>query len=231
VAAVKGDEMIRTKNENPQNMLTGRVAGVRVWQKSSEPGSYTAITWDENSEKQLMTFRIVKSTTGKLTQYVLPDGFSVQSVEIDGIEAEKSFGIVDMTRDGYYDIRYTCNATGIVYNLVVSVDHIPPQITIEGLNKDDKAKGPVTIKGLQQNDGVVVYLNNKKTTLKSGNRLTESGTYKVLAYDPAGNVTQKDFKILVYLNVKSVFLIIAVIALIAGVFVALYITRKNLRVR
>lgn len=40
VAAVKGDEMMRTKNENPQNMLTGRVAGVRVWQKSSEPGSY-----------------------------------------------------------------------------------------------------------------------------------------------------------------------------------------------
>jgi TonB-linked SusC/RagA family outer membrane protein len=40
VAAVKGDEMIRTKNENPQNMLTGRVAGVRVWQKSSEPGTY-----------------------------------------------------------------------------------------------------------------------------------------------------------------------------------------------
>lgn len=40
VAAVKGDEMIRTKNENPQNMLTGRVAGVRVWQKSAEPGSY-----------------------------------------------------------------------------------------------------------------------------------------------------------------------------------------------
>ncbi len=40
VAAVKGDEMVRTKNENPQNMLTGRVAGVRVWQKSAEPGSY-----------------------------------------------------------------------------------------------------------------------------------------------------------------------------------------------
>lgn len=40
VAAVRGDEMIRTKNENPQNMLTGRIVGVRVWQKSSEPGSY-----------------------------------------------------------------------------------------------------------------------------------------------------------------------------------------------
>lgn len=40
VAGVKGSEMLQTKNENPQNMLTGRVAGLRVWQKSAEPGSY-----------------------------------------------------------------------------------------------------------------------------------------------------------------------------------------------
>ena len=40
VAAIKGDEMLLTKNENPQNMLTGRIAGVRVWQKSSEPGTF-----------------------------------------------------------------------------------------------------------------------------------------------------------------------------------------------
>lgn len=42
VSAVKGSEMIQTKNENPQNMLTGRVPGLRVWQKSSEPGTYNA---------------------------------------------------------------------------------------------------------------------------------------------------------------------------------------------
>ncbi len=41
VASIKGDEMMRTKNENPQNMLTGRVAGVRVWQRSAEPGTYS----------------------------------------------------------------------------------------------------------------------------------------------------------------------------------------------
>ncbi|MEG1586384.1 MAG: TonB-dependent receptor [Bacteroidales bacterium] len=40
VAGVKGSDMVRTKNENPQNMLTGRIAGVRVWQKSAEPGTY-----------------------------------------------------------------------------------------------------------------------------------------------------------------------------------------------
>lgn len=41
VSAIKGDQMVKTKNENPQNMLTGRIPGVRVWQKSSEPGTYS----------------------------------------------------------------------------------------------------------------------------------------------------------------------------------------------
>jgi TonB-linked SusC/RagA family outer membrane protein len=40
VANIKGEELIQTKNENPQNMLTGRIAGVRVWQKSAEPGTF-----------------------------------------------------------------------------------------------------------------------------------------------------------------------------------------------
>lgn len=40
VSSVKGDVMVKTKNENPQNMLTGRIPGVRVRQKSSEPGTY-----------------------------------------------------------------------------------------------------------------------------------------------------------------------------------------------
>lgn len=41
VASIKGDELLQTRNENPQNMLTGRVAGVRVWQRSAEPGTFS----------------------------------------------------------------------------------------------------------------------------------------------------------------------------------------------
>ncbi|GAB3425528.1 TonB-dependent receptor [Niabella aquatica] len=40
VSDIKGDEIIRTKNENLQNMLTGRLPGLRVSQRSSEPGSF-----------------------------------------------------------------------------------------------------------------------------------------------------------------------------------------------
>ncbi len=41
VSNIKGAEMRQTKNENPQNMLTGRIAGVRVWQRSAEPGTFS----------------------------------------------------------------------------------------------------------------------------------------------------------------------------------------------
>lgn len=40
VASVTGEEVVTTKNENVQNMLTGKVAGLRVTQNSSEPGSF-----------------------------------------------------------------------------------------------------------------------------------------------------------------------------------------------
>lgn len=42
VASTKGSELVKSKTENPQNMLTGRLPGLRVWQKSAEPGAYNA---------------------------------------------------------------------------------------------------------------------------------------------------------------------------------------------
>lgn len=41
VAAVTSKEIVTTRNENLQNMLTGKLAGVRVVQNSSEPGAFS----------------------------------------------------------------------------------------------------------------------------------------------------------------------------------------------
>lgn len=40
VSSISGSAMVTTKNENPQNMLTGKIAGVRVAQKTAEPGAF-----------------------------------------------------------------------------------------------------------------------------------------------------------------------------------------------
>ncbi|MDE6116430.1 MAG: TonB-dependent receptor [Duncaniella sp.] len=40
VSSISNKEIITTKNENVQNMLTGKIAGLRVRQNSSEPGTF-----------------------------------------------------------------------------------------------------------------------------------------------------------------------------------------------
>lgn len=40
VSSIRNDEIITTKNENLQNMLTGKVSGLRIQQNSSEPGTF-----------------------------------------------------------------------------------------------------------------------------------------------------------------------------------------------
>jgi TonB-linked SusC/RagA family outer membrane protein len=40
VSSIKGEDIITTKNENVQNMLTGKIPGVRVTQRTAEPGSF-----------------------------------------------------------------------------------------------------------------------------------------------------------------------------------------------
>ena len=40
VSSIKGADIVTTKNENVQNMLAGKISGVRVTQKTSEPGAF-----------------------------------------------------------------------------------------------------------------------------------------------------------------------------------------------
>lgn len=197
----------------------------------SDPGSYMFIAGDVNNKNQLLGFRIVKKTTGVLNQYVMPDGFYIDSVTIDGTERNSGFKSVDMNEEGYYEIHYTNTVTQVGYTLKVTVDHTPPQVTFKGVDKNNKAKGPVTIKGLEEDDIVTVTFNGKKTSLNMDNKLTESGRYKVVVTDQAGNRVEKAFTILIYLNLSSTLFIAIILAIIIGVCIALYVTRKRLRVR
>jgi TonB-linked SusC/RagA family outer membrane protein len=40
VSSITGSEMITTRNENPQNMINGKISGVRIAQRSAEPGAF-----------------------------------------------------------------------------------------------------------------------------------------------------------------------------------------------
>ena len=197
----------------------------------TEPGNYVFTYGDANHTAQVMSFQIINKKTGLLNQYIMPEGFYVDTVEIDSIEQNVGYSSVDMTQDGFYEINYINSSINMEYTLKVTVDHTPPQVTFKELDKNNKAKGPVTIKGLEDEDTVTVKFNGAKSSLGMNNKLTESGKYTVTVTDEAGNSVEKRFTILIYLNLSSTLFIAIILAVIIGVCVALYITRKRLRVR
>ncbi len=202
-----------------------------VPQKLSSPGSYVIQDAGAENAGQLMGFRILGTVTGAVSQYNLPKGFSVRSVTLDGENVDYDYGVVDLSGEGKYDISYICSDNGVGYHLTVTLDHTPPQVTFEGVGDDNRAKGPVTIKGLSEGDTVKVLFNGEETQLNSRAQLMESGNYSVTVVDPAGNRVERDFRIIVYLNMQAwmfvgLFLLVAI-----AVTGALMVARKRLRVR
>ncbi len=197
----------------------------------SDPGSYVITSKDNSEYVENLSFQIVGRTTGALTNYIIPDGFYLTEVLRDGVDVTMGYGSVDLKEEGYYEITYMCSKTNMYYDLDIVVDHTPPQVEFVGVNKKNKAKGPVTIKGLEEGDTVYVTRNNKETHLNYQNKLKVTGRYYVKITDRAGNTVTRSFEILVYLNMKAWMFIGIIILIIAGVVVALVISRKRLRVR
>ncbi|SEF79710.1 hypothetical protein SAMN04487934_103188 [Eubacterium ruminantium] len=229
---VTGEVFLEASNNTALVLYKDGEKIANIPESVSESGAYTFTLNSDGTVKNVLSFRIVKKITNALNQYVMPDGFYVKSVYIDGVEQEDiSYGSVDMTQEGFYEISYKCSDNQVEYSLDVTVDHTPPDITFKGLGKDNKASGPVTVVGLKPTDTINITFNGKKTALDYDSQLTESGKYRVVITDEAGNRIEKNFRILIYINLRTGILIAIVLAVVIGVGIALYITRKRMRVR
>ena len=104
-------------------------------------------------------------------------------------------------------------------------------LIFEGLDEDSEARGPVTLVGLEDGDKVTVMFEDEPAELDKENTVSEVGLYHVIVTDQAGNRTEKNFRIRLYLNISAAIFVVVVLAVIAGVAIALVISRKKLRVR
>ena len=197
-----------------------------------DKGEYVMVTTESGGEKQLFSFKIVGEVTGKITYYILPAGFSVRNLTYNSKPVNHNQGSVDMTKEGHYIVDYTCAATGKDYSLDVFIDHTPPQVTFLGLDEDDTCRGPVTVQGMEETDTIsIMFDETEEVTLDEENKLYDTGYYHVMITDQAGNSTEKDFEILLYININAALFILAIFAGILGVIIALAVSRKKLRVR
>ena len=198
-----------------------------------DPGGYALVLTNTDAQYQILSFQIVPEKTGEITSFEMPSGFSLQSLEIDGELCDTAGkSSVNMQTDGKYGVTYRCDATGIDYNLSLTVDHTPPEVNLEGVT-DGVAKGPVTVTGIEKSDQVTVTRDNTKLTepLLLSNVLKTPGNYRLVVTDDAGNMVVKDFTIRFYLNSQGLIFTLITLAAFAGIIIYMYVSKKRLKVR
>lgn len=192
-----------------------------------EAGSYVLLSQTSGLPEQIFTFTITDAFTS-LKEYRLPRGFAVTGVTLDDVEQSITASTVDLSREGRYRIAYGCLNTDRTYVLDVSVDHTAPVLKLEGV-ENGLARGAVDISDLEPNVKLYCLLDGK--SISPNDVLNKSGDYSLRLEDPAGNVTEYYFTIGVYLNLSAWFFVAVSLALVAGIALYLFASRKKLRIR
>ncbi len=119
ISTLKGEEITTTKNENVVNMLTGKVPGMRILQKSSEPGAYDNVFDIRGMGNPLVVIDGVPRGAGDLSRMdpneidnisVLKDA----TAAIYGVRAANGVILVTTkkggrSQSGKFDITYSVN--------------------------------------------------------------------------------------------------------------------------
>ena len=112
----------------------------------------------------------------------------------DGETFEYNSGI-ELKDDGEYVIVFeNFDGEKLVYKFVI--DTIAPELTVSGMTRGSKGKDDVSV-GFAENDMIVQLYKNGELAgdYVSETLITESGKYKVVATDKAGNVSEVEFEI------------------------------------
>lgn len=194
----------------------------------ADSGYYVLQYTDNDGIPQtILEFTIVSSLTGKIDHYTLPVGFAVTSASRNGEELP-TVSEINMEQEGSYRIAYECQRTGVPYELDVDIDHTPPTLALEAV-KDGVARGPVDISDLEP--GATVYMTLDGSRYNYREKLTRSGDYEIWVFDAAGNYTEYEFTIMVYLDGNGYAFVGIVLLLILGIALYMMVEKKRLRVR
>jgi len=195
----------------------------------TEPGSYL-VNYKKNdgSVLQILNFTILNRISGKLDRFTVPAGFSMMSVTKDGAELPFSNSGTDLTEEGEYHIETMCLATNIIYSLNLVVDHTPPTLLLSNV-QNGIAKGPVDISDIEEDCSIYITLDGQRMNYKE--ILDSSGTYHIYVMDEAGNFTEYNFRIAVYMNLSSILFFVLAIGGAVSLLIYLLRSRNKLQIR
>ncbi|MCR5815866.1 MAG: hypothetical protein K6F91_03190 [Ruminococcus sp.] len=194
-------------------------------------GSYAVVATSADSEDQVLSFTIIPEKTGMISSYQLPEGFELTEVILDDEEQDiTDKNMVKLKKDGEYVISYRCKATGVEYGLKTEIDHTPPALEIDGV-EDNKARGAVTVSGIDRNDTVEMTMDGEDYDLPKDGVIKMPGKYEISVTDDAGNTVSDEFEIKFYLDRQGLIFGLLALGVILGAIAYMIVARKKLRVR
>ena len=185
-------------------------------------GSYAVVATSADSEDQVLSFTIIPEKTGMISSYQLPEGFELTEVILDDEEQDiTDKNMVKLKKDGEYVISYRCKATGVEYGLKTEIDGV----------EDNKARGAVTVSGIDRDDTVEMTMNGEDYDLPKDGVIKMPGKYEISVTDDAGNTVSDEFEIKFYLDRQGLIFGLLALGVILGAIAYMIVARKKLRVR
>ncbi len=202
-----------------------------------EPGEYVIMAQVGNNAIRLFSFTLTGPSSSVIYGYNLPDGMYVTDARLNGEEIAFDRYYVPMQEDGLYHIEYECMNTAVntAYVLDVTVDRQPPELEFSGsIDEKHRVHSALHISGIEEGGALRVTLDGSPldvTVNRDGTAdLVDSGSYKIEAYDAAGNRSEYIYTILIYLNSGGLIFLAILTASILAVAIYVYIKRKKLKI-
>ena len=211
------------------NQLSGKV------QTLKNPGEYVISTQAGSDMTRLFSVTIVGKTTNGLQHFEVPEGFYMTGAELDGSGYYYTRFGTDLAAEGEYFLSYMCSASEKVYTLTVTIDRTPPELQFSGkIDEENQVRSALEFTGVEEGGSVVVTRDGAKVNARADSEgvytLKDSGLYKIQDYDAAGNMTEYQYRIMMYFNVSSILFVLVAALLVIGIGIYVLIRRKSLKI-
>ncbi|MBR4193033.1 MAG: hypothetical protein IKQ54_01720 [Oscillospiraceae bacterium] len=199
-----------------------------------EPGEYT-VYLGSSTGTRICGFTILPPVTNLIHGYSVPEGFAVREVLHNGEQQGYDRYYADMETEGEYEVSSRCLQADRTYTLRVTIDRTPPELVLSGnVGEDGRVRGPVTVSNIEEDTILTLERDGRTERLTASDgtaTIRDTGTYRLVASDAAGNSSSYQFTILLYLDSSAFLFVFLTLAIIASVFLYALRKRRKFKVR
>ncbi len=195
----------------------------------NEDAYYQFVLTDEIGNQEYFDFLIL-NTPIKRIETIFNDDITVTEIQKNDVvlEQENKDSVLYLVDEGQYKITVFDNSVNKEFSFNLTLDTTPPIIDLVGVENGGYTKSEVTTKNPSETPIFLTLINNgTEEEYELGGKLENTGTYKLIVSDIAGNLTEYEFTIVYSFNGATIALFGGLLAIVVIIIIFLVSTRKG----